>query len=381
MNNDENHQIIKAESSIIDRQDSKQQKLPELHWDSGTAYDFIVSLHVLHDPAGFGLRPSWAAGVRSRLSQENRKVLEASIHIVGIPFHWLYSLPNPKDAQSALWSLHQMPAEKRLPALTFYSGRDPVFIETLMGVAERGTWGEKEAEIVKQVFQAEHPGKKKTKYLEPLLDAWARSSEFGEQLLDALEAYYQSFFAEEERNIQPALEKELHNAKELAESLPLPDLFENLSQGVEFSEILHAPELIMIPSYWSSPIIFYGVVNENRKAVLFGARPANVSLVPGEVVPDAMLRVLKAVADPTRLRILRYLSEEKLTQAELARRLRLRAPTLTHHLRTLRLAGLVHLQVVSHSEQRYTARLEAIQGMFSSVEEFFHSDLVDPNES
>ena len=310
MNKDEDPQTIEGDPSSNEGTEVNRQNWPELYWDLGTAYDFIVSLHVLHDPAGFGLRPSWAAGVRSRLSQENRKTLEESIHIVGIPFHWLYSLPNPKDAQSALWSLRHLPAEKRLPALTFYPGRDPAFIETLLGVAERGAWGENEAEIVKQVFQDEHPGKKKTKYLEPLMDAWARSSDFGEQYLDALEAYYQSFFAEEERHIQPALERELVSAQELAENLPLSELFENLSQGVEFTEILQAPEFMMVPSYWSSPIIFYGIVNENRKAVLFGARPANVSLVPGEVVPDAMLRVLKAIADPTRLRILRYLSED-----------------------------------------------------------------------
>ncbi|NJN55024.1 MAG: ArsR family transcriptional regulator, partial [Anaerolineae bacterium] len=42
-------------------------------------------------------------------------------------------------------------------------------------------------------------------------------------------------------------------------------------------------------------------------------------------------------------RILKYLSEEPLTPAELARRLRLRPPTVIHHLDALRLARLVHV--------------------------------------
>ena len=79
--------------------------------------------------------------------------------------------------------------------------------------------------------------------------------------------------------------------------------------------------------------------------VLFGARPAEVALVPGEVVPDAMLRALKALSDPTRLLILRYLSDQPQTPSQLARRLRLRPPTVIHHLSALRLAGLVYISL------------------------------------
>ena len=35
-----------------------------LSWDLGTAYDFFISLHVLHNPDKFGLRGSWAAALR-----------------------------------------------------------------------------------------------------------------------------------------------------------------------------------------------------------------------------------------------------------------------------------------------------------------------------
>jgi hypothetical protein len=40
---------------------------PQLRWEFGTAYDLMMSLEVLHNPENFGLRASWAAGVRSRL--------------------------------------------------------------------------------------------------------------------------------------------------------------------------------------------------------------------------------------------------------------------------------------------------------------------------
>lgn len=43
----------------------------KLYWDFGTAYDLFLSLHVLHEPDIFGLKASWAAGVRSRIPSEH----------------------------------------------------------------------------------------------------------------------------------------------------------------------------------------------------------------------------------------------------------------------------------------------------------------------
>jgi DNA-binding transcriptional ArsR family regulator len=108
--------------------------------------------------------------------------------------------------------------------------------------------------------------------------------------------------------------------------------------------------------------------------LLFGVRPAGASLVPGEQVPDALLQALKALADSTRLRILRYLVQETLTPSELSRRLRLRAPTVTHHLNALRLAGLVRLELQAGGEKRYTARQEGIRLVLKSIHQFLESE-------
>ena len=48
---------------------------PQLTWEIGTVYDLFTSLNVIHDPARYGLRGSWAAGVRSRLPVEQREFL------------------------------------------------------------------------------------------------------------------------------------------------------------------------------------------------------------------------------------------------------------------------------------------------------------------
>ena len=155
-----------------------------------------------------------------------------------------------------------------------------------------------------------------------------------------------------------------------AERVSFDELVEELSQGVHLQELSDTPEVVLAPSYWISPLILYKKISPEKTLLLYGGRPPDVSLVPGEMVPDQLLRTLKAMADPTRLRILRYLAHEELTPSQLARRLRLRAPTVTHHLNTLRLAGLVRLTLETKGERHYAARLEALNSMGSSLKEF-----------
>ena len=94
------------------------------------------------------------------------------------------------------------------------------------------------------------------------------------------------------------------------------------------------------------------------------------SVVPGAGAPDLLVTALKSLADPTRLRILRFLSREPLSPAELARQLRLRPPTVTHHLQALRLAGLVQITVNERNERRYAARLETLNELNITLLDF-----------
>jgi DNA-binding transcriptional ArsR family regulator len=89
-------------------------------------------------------------------------------------------------------------------------------------------------------------------------------------------------------------------------------------------------------------------------------------------VPDGLLRALKALSDPTRLLILRYLSDKPQTPSQLARRLRLRAPTVIHHLNALRLAGLVYVNVTLEGEEEkgYTVRESAVADIFETLRKF-----------
>lgn len=347
---------------------------PRLFWDIGTAYDLFISLSVLHDPSAFGLRAAWAAGMRSRLPTEERETLEQyeRMKIAKMPFHWISDLPEPKDGRTAIEALGQVPAEQRLPLLA-NDPETPTGISAILDqVAQGGAWEDAHIEEIFSVF--EEMGKEHRPSREPvetMLDWWSDLQASGERLLSALRTYYEVFFAEEEQRIRPALQEALERAQQLAERLSVPDLLEELSQGVRLEEGVQTPELQLAPSYWGTPLLIFGKLSADREIMLFGARPLQASLVPGEVVPDALVQALKALSDPTRLRILRYLAEEPLTPSQLARRLRLRSSTVTHHLDVLRLATLVRFRLSGKGkDRRYALRQDAVNSVFAALEGF-----------
>jgi DNA-binding transcriptional ArsR family regulator len=351
--------------------------MSQISWDLSTAYDFFMSLRILHEPNEWQLRGAWAAGVRSRLSAENRDFLKETYPLVLLPASFIYQLDAPKNGRTLLDALTLLPPEQRLATLMGesqdqQSAMDPELAAILDRVSAEKAFDEADIDAAYQHLRRYSFNKKKT---QTLLHWWVNSREFGERILPALEEYYDVFFAEEEARIAPALEEGLAHAQQMAETVASPQaLVENLAQGVRYENFPDMDELVLAPSFWATPLIVFGRIDTNRRIYLYGARPSDESLVPGEQVPDALYRALKALADPTRLRIMRYLVEQPHTPATLARNLRLRPPTVVHHLHTLRLAGLVEITFTSADKRRYAARPEAVSDAIAALNRFLATD-------
>lgn len=339
--------------------------MTNLIWETATGYDLFVSLHVLQNPDEFALRGAWAKGVRARLPADARDFLEQTGAHLLTALPWVYRLEGKKDASNILAALAHIPAEQRFVSL-LQSEEVPAEIQGILDrIAARGAWSDEDRKALaatgKPISQED---------MAILLDLWAGAGEYGQRVLPALEAYYEVFFREEEGRIGPALEESAARGREMAQELPLHELFSELSQGIRFEKnMLTYPEWVMAPTFWITPRILVTKIGPERGAFFYGGRPDDASLVPGEAVPDALFLALKALADPTRLRILHYLEEEPQTPSELARTLRLRAPTVIHHLNSLRLAGLVYV-TFGKGDKRYAARTSRVAEVYLQLRRY-----------
>ncbi len=362
---------------------TSQKATPALLWDWGAAYDLFISLRVLHNPGRFGVRGAWARGVRSRLTTDARTTLDETRRVMKIPFPWLFNLDvtgkfPEKNSLAILERLEKLPPADCMAALTVTGEMPAQAVALLLSVAHKGWWNEMDRQALFAAYT--EVSQELEQELEDHLNWWSRPSEFCERTLAALRVYVDVFFVEEEQRITPALEASFHHGQALAETLPLTELLEELSQGLRFEEATLRPRLALVPSYWISPLAIISQIDTETGLLVYGGRPPEASLAPGESVPDGLYQPIKALADPTRLRILRYLAESPLTPTDLARRLRLRAPTVIHHLNTLRLAGLVYLTVEPQGErrvvaQRYAARLSRVRSMYEQLNLFLGQTL------
>jgi DNA-binding transcriptional ArsR family regulator len=194
--------------------------------------------------------------------------------------------------------------------------------------------------------------------------------------LSLMREYQSVYFAEEEKRVGPVLEKMVADAQKLAKRTTVPDLIERLSNGFTLSQDFELQRLILVPSVWNHPFVVRFEPADNEYFVAWGAHPPGYRLVPGEIVPEDALLVLRALGDPTRLRLLRMLSVEPRSPQSLAIELKLSLPTVSHHMRELRIAGLIRIEVAGKGrENKYTVRWPSARRAFEQLEEFvLHSE-------
>lgn len=345
--------------------------MPVLKWDIGTTYDLFLSLSVLNEPVKFGLRPSWAAGVRSRLPLAQRQFLESLTGIYFTPMGWIYRLPEKtKMASDAVQYIARLKPETILPTLFTPFESSPVAKEILNEISTSRKSNSRQAFFLQKEY---HPGDMLSDHeLQTLIRAWSDTTAFGQIFQLMMLSYYDSFFAEEEVRILPVLRNSLAEAKKKSLTREPLTLLEDLSQGIDFQKTISEPEIILAPSYWSTPLVVFRKISENQMVILFGCRPADQSLIPSEPAQGAMISTLKAISDPTRLQLLQYLSLEPMTPTDLAKKLRLRPPTITHHLQLLRLSGLVKIELEKDGEKKYALRPEALSNCISNLKSYLN---------
>ena len=348
-----------------------------VEWDYGTAYDLLLSAHTLLNPRPHGIAAPWAAGVRKRLApqaQRDFKLFYGSSHSYRAytPMHLVLEMDQPKDARRFLDYVEAMPDER-----FFYRMHFPYIAdETVTRVTEKALCGEKvkdsEVEAYRRsvnriVESSAAPAAEVRRLFEEMADPVGTKKRW----MAVMREYYSAFFAEEEKRERPVLERMVAEAQELAARSTITDTMERVSHGFTISEKIDLQRLVLAPSIWCHPFTVRMPLAERELLVLWGAHPAGYKLVPGELVPDEALLVLRALGDATRLRLLRLIAAEPRSLQSLAHEVKLSLPTVSHHIRELRGAGLIRLELGgSGRESKYTVRWPSAQQAFRELEEF-----------
>jgi DNA-binding transcriptional ArsR family regulator len=138
----------------------------------------------------------------------------------------------------------------------------------------------------------------------------------------------------------------------------LTDLGDGLEAGVRALAVdARGKAALFLPSRFASPGFTARIPADDTIILAFDpdrlpARPSAVASAPtSSAMPrraSAALdpaRIFRALGDATRYTIAGLIAREPMTSAELARRLDISKPTMAHHLRSLRAAGLVTEEV------------------------------------
>jgi DNA-binding transcriptional ArsR family regulator len=303
-----------------------------IEWDVRPVYDFLFSLSP--DAGATDDLPAadrrWLQDARAGLAEPSRTELERmmkhelAVHVGGFiverpALHSSADVVATMRAEGASAVLRWLFAE--------LCGAEPM----LQTVVDRALEGDRAAvaEIRSRLRDGKHGGKL------DVLDDPDRAFEAMVGLLDD----WAGRFREIEPRIGAILRRDYDLRAADRASLAGSDLVERTTNGVRVVPEAGIQRVILAPSYFSRPYNFL-LGGEGWRFAGYPVADAALDLDPLSP-PAAVVRLHRALGDPTRLRILKLLAEKDLYATEMAELLELSKPTISHHLVQLRVAGLV----------------------------------------
>jgi DNA-binding transcriptional ArsR family regulator len=305
-----------------------------IEWDVRTLYDFIFSLS---DDAGAtedmpAADRRWLAEARTALPdpvQADRAALLASEVCIQIA-ETIVEFPDittPAEFVAALRAMEPRAAVRTLASDLFQDAASAA-------LADRAIDGDRDA--IDRVIEA-------TPEYHRLATTDILRDPFGlvDRLIGVLDAW-QRPFAEIEPRLRAMLERDVEARSEDARTLAPGDLIERTTGGLRFLPEPGVRRVILAPSYFARPYNFLFSKDDWR---LYGYPIADSALDSGDPLepPPAVIRLHRALGDPSRLRVLRLLADGDRYLTEIAQALELSKPTVKHHMAQLRAAGLVTL--------------------------------------
>jgi DNA-binding transcriptional ArsR family regulator len=159
------------------------------------------------------------------------------------------------------------------------------------------------------------------------------------RLSRALEAWL-PLFEPIEKRVGRYQERDLASRSTQRATLDPAALIEHVTGGLRYLPESNVRRVILAASYFARP---YNYIYQGAGWRMF-AYPISDAILESadDFTPlPSMVRLYRALGDPTRMRILKLLSDRDWYLTELATQLELSKPTMKHHLALMRAAGLV----------------------------------------
>jgi DNA-binding transcriptional ArsR family regulator len=305
--------------------------------DHGSAYELVLGLRMLVDdeePGSYAVGAAWFEQARAALGAESLAAIERYSGGHELLFGYLLALATetqaPRDAAAFLDTLAATSTrDLRLLQLghrlqTFRGG---ISHETI----ERAAAGDVDAS---------------NELLAGCLD-WQRAAyeyvlsrnedEVKRDLETACRGWHDAVLHPDEQATARVLKRSARAARALAERLAVDDLIDTLTSGIRYAPEPGIRRILLVPHVVSRPWSIFTEAGDT-KLVCYGVAETQIT---GDTPPDPLVAAYKALADETRLRILRRLAEGPASLHELTAMLGLAKSTVHGHMLVLRTGGLV----------------------------------------
>lgn len=167
-----------------------------------------------------------------------------------------------------------------------------------------------------------------------------------------LRIWYERYFQEIEQQYEALLLEDAEEKRALFHKMDPGALVEYASAGLVVEPGLPVNKVVLLPSIHFRPINTY-CFYESTLVIQY---PLDLPELDEEEPPICLLRLTRALANPERLRLLRYIADEPKSIFELAQSLSQSKEYLMHHLMLLRVAGLLRIHLVERDTEKFTIR-------------------------
>ncbi|MGG4553576.1 ArsR/SmtB family transcription factor [Paenibacillus humicus] len=150
----------------------------------------------------------------------------------------------------------------------------------------------------------------------------------------------------------PLLEEDAAEKSTLLHKMDPEALVEYASGGIVLEAGLPSEQVVLVPSIHFRPINTYCFYN----GALLIQYPIDIPELDEDEPPTCLLRLTRALANPERLRLLRYVANEPKSLQEMVSNLHESEDKLMHHLMRLRVAGLLRVHLVDVDTEKFSIR-------------------------